>query len=207
MVTYRLHYFNARGRAELVRLIFAAADQQYEDIRIEREDWPQYKHRTPFGQLPYLEIIENGKVFQLAQSITIARYLARRFGLAGRTPEEEAEIESYGDLISDLMTELYKIRFERDEARKAENTKKTFEEILPNIFKNFENRISKNGTGYLSPSGLSWADLFLVNVLDWLGDKKSLILINYPNIKALDYKTRSNPKILEWIAKRPKTDL
>ena len=43
MPAYKLIYFNARGRAELSRWIFAAAGQEYEDIRFEREDWPKYK--------------------------------------------------------------------------------------------------------------------------------------------------------------------
>ena len=37
MVHYKLTYFNLRARAELIRLIFAVADEKYEDVRVERE--------------------------------------------------------------------------------------------------------------------------------------------------------------------------
>ena len=43
MPSYKLTYFNIRGRAELTRLVFAAAEAEYEDERIERKDWPALK--------------------------------------------------------------------------------------------------------------------------------------------------------------------
>ena len=41
MPSYTLNYFNGRGRAEITRLIFAAAGAQYNDNRI--ADWPATK--------------------------------------------------------------------------------------------------------------------------------------------------------------------
>ena len=41
MSNYKLTYFNGRGRAELSRLIFAAAGVEFEDERI--NDWPANK--------------------------------------------------------------------------------------------------------------------------------------------------------------------
>jgi prostaglandin-H2 D-isomerase / glutathione transferase len=43
MSQYKLTYFNGRGRAEGVRLLFAAAGVDYEDVRIEKEQWPELK--------------------------------------------------------------------------------------------------------------------------------------------------------------------
>ena len=43
MPEYKLTYFNLRGRAELSRLIFAYAGQKFQDVRIEREQWPELK--------------------------------------------------------------------------------------------------------------------------------------------------------------------
>jgi glutathione S-transferase len=94
MTKYQLYYFNSRGRAEYARLIFAVAGIEYEDIRIERENWPKLKpgkdsyssHYVivvksatdmPFEQMPVLVVDES---FKLAQSYAIARYLAKKFG-------------------------------------------------------------------------------------------------------------------------------
>ena len=53
----------------------------------------------PFGQCPILEV--DGQV--LAQSHTIARYLARQHGLAGKNAWEEAQADMYIDCVYDLM--------------------------------------------------------------------------------------------------------
>lgn len=39
--SYKLSYFDAKGRAEIARLVFALADQPYNDERI--KDWPTRK--------------------------------------------------------------------------------------------------------------------------------------------------------------------
>ena len=43
MVQYKLYYFPIRGRAEVIRLIFALAGVEYEDIRIPPAEWQQHK--------------------------------------------------------------------------------------------------------------------------------------------------------------------
>lgn len=93
MIQYKLNYFNFRGRGEIVRLIFAAAGQKFEDNRFEREKWPEYKPKTPFGTCPWLEIHDAGHVTVLAQTPTIARYLGRKFNIAGRSDLEASELE------------------------------------------------------------------------------------------------------------------
>jgi glutathione S-transferase len=41
--SYKLTYFNARGRAEVARLCLAAAGIKYENVRVEQADWPTLK--------------------------------------------------------------------------------------------------------------------------------------------------------------------
>ena len=43
MSSYKLYYFNFRGRAEIVRLAFALGNIPYEDIRLDWEQWPAEK--------------------------------------------------------------------------------------------------------------------------------------------------------------------
>lgn len=76
---YRLVYFHARARAELIRLAFAAADVPFEDVRVSYAEFKEMKARRelPFEQLPLLEVA--GEI-RLAQSMTIARFVARRHG-------------------------------------------------------------------------------------------------------------------------------
>ena len=44
--TMKLTYFNARGRAEMARLLLANAGVKYEDVRVEGESWQQLKPST-----------------------------------------------------------------------------------------------------------------------------------------------------------------
>lgn len=49
MTKYTLHYFNLKGRGEIVRLMLVAAGVDFEDHRVEREEWPKLKpSRTRF---------------------------------------------------------------------------------------------------------------------------------------------------------------
>lgn len=43
MPSYKLFYFNGKGRAEVIRFIFAQTGVEYEDVRFSKEEWPQYK--------------------------------------------------------------------------------------------------------------------------------------------------------------------
>ena len=43
MVKYSLVYFNAQGRAEVSRYLYALADVEYEDKRVTGEEWAKFK--------------------------------------------------------------------------------------------------------------------------------------------------------------------
>ena len=52
MPNYTLYYFNGRGRAEILRMLFAAAAVKYMDKRFEFNEWDKYRK----GKLIFYQI-------------------------------------------------------------------------------------------------------------------------------------------------------
>lgn len=108
-----------------------------------------------------------------------------------------------------MQNEVIRSRLESDDVRGKKMRETLRTTTLPNNLKLFDNKIAKSKSGFLAPSGLSWADLHLLNVLDWperSADKKEAALANFKHVKQLDAKLRALPNVAAWIAKRPKSD-
>jgi len=141
---YKLTYFNFHGRGECARMLFALAGVEYEDHRIEwaGDAWKEFKPKTPFGQLPLLEV--DGKVF--CQSVAIARYLGNKFGFTGKTDLDKLQADMIVDCIVDLCNQLGAIGEERDETKKQELWK-AFEPKLDKHLENLEMMLAANNGG------------------------------------------------------------
>ena len=85
-----------------------------------------------------MEVTENGQYFVLAQSLAIARYLANKFNLAGKTELDRAYVEMYAEQIRDLQDEFIKYRNQNDETIKTQLMNKYFTESLPRNLEYFE---------------------------------------------------------------------
>ena len=99
--------------------------------------------------------------------------------------------------------------FTLDEAKKKELGEKLFGEILPQNLQFLENILSSNKTnsGWFIGDSLTLADLVAFNMWEWVRDKLGPFVDKFPLVKANDEKTKSNAKIVEWIAKRPVTEM
>uniref|UniRef100_A0A914EFT6 glutathione transferase n=1 Tax=Acrobeloides nanus TaxID=290746 RepID=A0A914EFT6_9BILA len=152
MVQYKLTYFPVRGLGEIARLILHYANVTFEDVRMAQDDWPNYKNKTPFGQLPVLEV--DGK--PLAQSFAIARFLARKHGLAGKDDWESAQIDSIADFMKDLANEC-RPYFGVVSGRMEGDKDKLYNEVFkPCIEKNMpilEKLLKESGSGFFAKSG------------------------------------------------------
>ncbi len=203
MSTYKLTYFNGRGRAEVSRLIFAAAGQKFEDIRVEHADWPAQKAHTPLGQMPVLEF--NG--VKIPQSMAIARFLAKQFNLAGKDNLEQAKVDAVVDTISDLFAKFVAVRMEKDETKKAELSKSLVTEEFPKHLHNLEvlGKLHGHDGAFFVGRNLTWADLLFYTVGQaFLGTDENC-LNNHPWLKQNRAEVEKQPKIAEYLKNRPKT--
>nr|CDJ80775.1 Glutathione S-transferase domain containing protein [Haemonchus contortus] len=201
MPHYKLIYFDARGRAEVTRQLFLLAGQEFEDVRLSKSEWPQHKSEMPFGQLPVLEV--DGK--QLAQSHAIARYVARQFGHAGKTPFDEALVDSIADQYKDFDTEVWPffavlLGFEKGDLEVQ--LEKTFAPARDKLFTFLTKFLERNGSGYLVGDSLTWADLLLAE-LDTYSEKIPALYEGFPEMRAHAGKVRSDPILKKWIECRP----
>jgi glutathione S-transferase len=102
-----LRYFDARGRAEPLRVALTDSGLPFEDDRvsIDLSKWPALKAQRalsgPLGHLPIL--VWDG--FEVAETFAIASYLAHRLGhYEGLSSEERARIEMVVSFVYlDLM--------------------------------------------------------------------------------------------------------
>merc|ERR1711971_1203854 len=118
----KLTYFNLRARAETARLLLAYGGIQYEDYRVRATfehpgEWTEMKPTTPYGGLPLLEW--DGVC--IAQSMAIARFLAREVGLAGRNSLEAAQVDEVVDAVNDIFQAGLNAIFSNDPAQMSKH--------------------------------------------------------------------------------------
>lgn len=212
MPEYKLTYFNLRAKGEVIRLLFALGDTKFVDERIELKDWGTKKESLPtlFGQLPLLTI--DGHVY--AQSLSIARYLAEKFGFAGKTDLDKLRADMIAHYCEDMLMALVKMSllFEKDENVKKEKGGKFEKEELSKYLTNFEKLLKENkgGDGFYVGDAITWADLMVYQLVGTFIKSHGCIdvtphLGSYPKLAALLQRVAANPKIAAWIAKRPET--
>lgn len=191
-------------------MLFKQAGVDFEDVRIEREAWPSIKDEQPLKALPVLEI--NGK--KVCQSAAIARYLAKEFGLMGATNKDQFRIDELQETYADIMKELIKIYYEKDEEKKKEMTTAFVKDTLPKFLDFFEMRLKENndGSGFYVGDELSLGDLVLYNGLSTIqlfASKEGILdtLQSRPLLQAHYDRIAAQPKIADWIKHRPQTEM
>jgi glutathione S-transferase len=205
MSSYKLHYFNFRGRGELVRLMLAQCAVQYEDVRFEMDKWPAIKPTMPFLQVPVLEV--DG--VKICQTAAICRYLADKYNLNGKTELDRARIHMIVECLTDTLgTTLRSFKFAKDDAARKEVQRAYMEDTLPPLLTAIEKLLveNKGGDGFFVGDEATWADIRFFHVYDTFRTMQvESVLTKYPKLNALAQRVADLPHIKEWLAKRPVT--
>ncbi|CAB3404418.1 unnamed protein product [Caenorhabditis bovis] len=207
MVKYTLTYFKVRGYAEPIRQMFKLADVDFEDVRLTYEtDWADYKSKTPFGQLPVLSV--DG--FDIPQSVAIARYVARKFGFAGKTPEEEAWVDALVDQFKDFTGPMRSVIMAKKQQKSEADVEKIREEVLKPAMETYFNilkkQLEKSKSGFLVGDSVTFADLTIAENLYSLHNAGFTDLTKEPQLFEFKERIHGLPKLKEWIATRPITE-
>ncbi|CAP26701.1 Protein CBG06384 [Caenorhabditis briggsae] len=207
MPSYKLTYFDARGFAEPARMLFHLAGVSFEDVRVSREDgsWEKVQDSTPFGKLPVLSV--DG--FDIPQSAAIIRYLANKFGYAGKSPEEKAWADAIVDQFKDFVGAFSELILAQRSGKSAEEIARISTEITTPAkeawFKILNGILDKSKSGFLVGDGLTFADLVAVENVTTLEKNGFLVASEQPKLIALREKVYGIPAIKKWIDTRPDT--
>ncbi|XP_005113022.1 glutathione S-transferase 1 [Aplysia californica] len=151
----RLFYFAYRGRAEVSRIILAHAGKQYDEVTFPHAEWQKYKHQAPLGQCPMLEV--NGRRFP--QSMAHFTYLAREFGLYGKTNMDGLVIDVVMNTLEDVYKAAAKSWYLEDGPERDKQMEICRQEETPKYLAYLEKLLSDNGSGYFVGKSLSLADI------------------------------------------------
>ena len=198
--TWKLTYFDGRGRAEILRLILAYNGRKYIDNRISFEEWATIQSSTPFGALPVLEI--NGCMY--AQAIAVAQFLARESGLYTKNSLDTLTIDQILLAREDILVPEAKIKFEKDKAKQKEFLDEYIENLYPKYFTYFNNLIKKNPakSGFAIGKNITLADISIFDMTEWVTSVRKNVLDQYPEIKTLRAKVAAVKGIKQYLEQR-----
>ncbi|XP_795664.2 S-crystallin SL11 [Strongylocentrotus purpuratus] len=206
MPQYKLMYFDARGRAEVIRMLFTLKGVEFEDCRMKREEWPAMKDNTemfPLGQVPILII--DGKTMPHGKAIN--RYLARNLGYYGKTDEQTNVIELVSESVDDIIQKIYPIYYDKDEEKKAKNMQEFKDTVSVPQFKYLISLFTQTKGPFFCGDEITLADLIAFTIFDAiiLTMRITDILDPYPELAAFYKRFNEDSPLSSYIKSRPVT--
>uniref|UniRef100_A0A914PKV2 glutathione transferase n=1 Tax=Panagrolaimus davidi TaxID=227884 RepID=A0A914PKV2_9BILA len=166
------------------------------------EQWPELKAKTKTGKLPYLEY--DGHL--IVESNAINRFLARKYGLAGKDDFEQALVDGIADVQKDFMIAVIPWYIKvmgyapgNPDPLKQECLLDSTDRFFP-IFLNF---LKESKSGFMAPSGLTWVDFAITEWLTTLQNLEPTILNKYSELKEYIKRVHNVSQLKEYYASRP----
>ena len=216
MPAIKFTYFDTRGLGEPVRLILNHAKVPFDDVRVNHEQWATLKpskfHYNWIDFTPSFSEFKTGKIpcleydgQQLNESYAICRFLARKYGLAGKDDFEQAVVDSIADVQKDFyfaMSPWFYNKLGFAPGDPAELREKHFVPNIARFFPIFTSFLKESGSGFLSKSGLTWADFFVTEYLFTLKKLEPEVFKDYPELNALLDRIQNVPELKDYYKNR-----
>src|SRR5512135_1235656 len=198
----RLIYFDAPvSRGEECRLALHVAGVDFEDVRINRDDWPALKPQTPYGGLPVLELPGHAP---LGQSNAILVLIGRQHRLHPTDDFEAARHEAMMQHVEDLRHNVSPTIRMGDAEKKAAR-EALVAGFLPAWGKAAERNLGSAGP-FFAGTKIHVVDLKLHMAVRWfLGGKvdyiPATIFAAFPKLMGVHDAVRDHPGVKSWYAK------
>ncbi|KAG0049810.1 hypothetical protein BGZ83_005367 [Gryganskiella cystojenkinii] len=200
--SFRLLYFPIEGLGQTSRDILSYGEAKWESVF--PENWGKQKTETPFGCVPVLYIVKDGKEAILSESTSIESYLASHFHLLGDNPYEEHLIRAFHVSSLSIMVTFGSFvtwNFPEVQEKSLELFKTQF---LPNWIRTHERHLIDNGSnGHYLGDKLTLADIKTANVIDHFalqpyGEQLVALIKAAPALWKVKETVDAHPKLCKW---------
>uniref|UniRef100_A0AC34RSS1 Glutathione S-transferase n=1 Tax=Panagrolaimus sp. JU765 TaxID=591449 RepID=A0AC34RSS1_9BILA len=199
---YKLYYFDVRYYAEPIRLMLTAAGKDFEEINWTMDEWLAGKKKeSPTGKAPWLEV--DGRV--IPESFAIYRFLANRYGFAGKDEFEKARVDWSADFFRETTFPSWEF-FRVKAGRLPGDPDKIYQEkalpALKTAYDQVQKLLEESGSGFIVPSGLTWADLYLAENVRHANAMDDNFAGMFPFAIEYEKRVRSHPSIKDYCETR-----
>ncbi|CAI9723150.1 S-crystallin 3-like [Octopus vulgaris] len=183
-------------------MLFAVADVRYNDNRIEFKEWINFRKNMTCSMMPVLET----QKCQIPQSMTISRYIAREYGLHGKSNLEMARVESITDCLYEIL-DVYMRMYHEMDGRLVSDMRRIFEQTCRNILPYLEDTLKtcNGGDEFFCGDKMLLCDIMCFAALENPTTEDPCLLKDYPKLQALREKVANHPKIASYLSKRNAT--
>ena len=197
-------------RAEVGRITLFIGDVEFEDLRIDREEFLRAKESgklddgtvMPFHQMPVLEVDGTS----IAQTGSIARFCGKLSGLYPVNDHlKAAKIDQFIDFATDLNTMVSSTNQINDKDQKITARIELAKGPIKRKLGMLERCITER-SDWIVPASISIADIAIWRVLGWFtsglldGMPKNL-LADFPKTRRVCLAVDQHPKVQEWIGR------
>jgi glutathione S-transferase len=199
---YQLLYFDAAGRAEIIRICLTLAKVDWTEERIPYKEWATRKATMPLGSVPVLMIDNVAHV----QSVALARYTGRLAGWYPMANDDDAVSCLVIDEVCESLNELIGKAPKSGDPRELYKLRTAFQNDTMTKYASWlEGKIQANGgVGFTPGSKPNIADLTLYMTVDsvsrgvWDHIEMSFFQ-NYPGIMATVQRIQDHPDIKAYL--------
>jgi len=221
---FQLKYFDIRGAAEGARLLLALAGEEYDDARYGltpgKMESPTFDAAKEAGELvtnlDRAPVLITPEGVAIGQSKAIERFLAKQFGFMGTTNVEAALIDCIAEHCRDVKDAQTRKRFsafvkDRTDEDKARAQREWFEDDLPAMLAKVEAAVGAGdaSNGCAVGKAISYADVAIYSLLKecFPAYREATLLAakDCPLLLEICDTVANNPKIKEWVEKRPES--